>query len=400
MVSVSNQDVPVLKPDIFRKRLDRVREHIAKDEADLGLFFNPRTIYYLTGFRHIATERPIAILIPADEEPIAFLPRLEVTHWEHDVSWIPEVESYFEYPDTDHPMKILASLLKERTKNQKSIGADAKGAPKYWGYEGPLLTEILKDWKFLEYSSLIPSMRIIKEPIEVELIRISARWGKRAHQILQEEVAPGKTEWDIATKATITASQELLSEMPPPSPSMLPAFAGFRGQIGPNSGLPHATFKNLKVSKGDVLVTGASADIYHYFSELERTMIVGKPSEKQRRYFKAMLDAQDAAIAAIKPEVTCAEIDKASFSSFKENGFSHLVWHHTGHSIGLEAHEQPFLDRGLNTPLRPGMVLTVEPGIYERGFGGFRHSDTVLVTETGVEMLTNYPKDLRDLIIR
>jgi Xaa-Pro aminopeptidase len=128
-------------------------------------------------------------------------------------------------------------------------------------------------------------------------------------------------------------------------------------------------------------------------------MVVGNPSEKQQRYFKAMLDAQSAAIATIKPKNTCADVDKASAKSFKESGFSHLVQHHTGHGIGLEGHEPPFLDRGLETPLQPGMVLTVEPGIYELGFGGFRHSDTVLVTEDGNEVLTKYPREIDELIV-
>ncbi|MFW9914074.1 MAG: M24 family metallopeptidase [Candidatus Thorarchaeota archaeon] len=394
-----SDEVPELSKKVFTTRLDRVRTALEKEQANLGLFFNAKTIYYLTGFWHIPTERPIGLLIPREEEPFAFLPQLEVTHWEHDIPWITEVESYFEYPDTKHPMKILASILEKRIKGERSIGADSKGAPGYWGYEGPLLSDLLPDWKFLDLKSLVPSMRIIKEPIEIEFIKISAKWGARAHHILQDESAIGKTEWEVATKAIMETSKELLAAMPDTPTSMFAATAGFRGQIGAGSALPHATFSNTSISKGDILVTGASADICHYHSELERTMVVGEPSEKQRRYFKAMLEAQSAAIATIKPKNACADVDKASARSFKESGFGHLVKHHTGHGIGLEGHEPPFLDRGLDTALQPGMVLTVEPGIYELGFGGFRHSDTILVTEDGNEVLTKYPRDLNELLI-
>jgi Xaa-Pro aminopeptidase len=398
-ISELGEKITKLSKKIFSARLDRVRTFLEKEQTNLGLFFNAKTIYYLTGFWHIPTERPIGLLVPREEEPIAFLPQLEVTHWEHDIPWITEVESYFEYPDTKHPMKILASVLEKRIKGEKCVGADSKGAPGYWGYEGPLLSDLLGDWKFLDLKSLVPSMRIIKEPIEIGFIKVSAKWGARAHHILQDESAIGKTEWEVATKAIMEASKELLLAMPDTPTSTFAATAGFRGQIGAGSALPHATFSNTRISKGDILVTGASADIYHYHSELERTMVVGNPSEKQQRYFKAMLDAQSAAIATIKPKNTCADVDKASAKSFKESGFSHLVQHHTGHGIGLEGHEPPFLDRGLETPLQPGMVLTVEPGIYELGFGGFRHSDTVLVTEDGNEVLTKYPREIDELIV-
>ncbi|MFX0113363.1 MAG: M24 family metallopeptidase [Candidatus Hodarchaeota archaeon] len=392
-------ELPKLTAEVFKTRIDHVRDYLEENKANFGLFFNAKTIYYLTGFWHIPTERPIAFLIPREEEPFAFLPQLEVTHWEHDVSWITEIESYFEYPDTKHPMKILVEVLEKHIRGEKHIGADSKGAPGYWGYEGPLLSDLLPDWKFLDLKSLIPTMRILKEPLEIEFIKISAKWGARAHKILQDESKVGKTEWEIATAAIMTASKELLAAMPGTPTSIWAASAGFRGQIGADSALPHATFSNAVISKGDILVTGASADICHYHSELERTMIAGEPTEKQKRYFQAMLDAQSAAIAAIRPGNTCANVDKASAGSFKESGFSSLVLHHTGHGIGLEGHEPPFLDRGLETLLKPGMVLTVEPGIYEIGFGGFRHSDTVLVTEDGNEVLTKYPREIDELIV-
>ncbi len=390
-----------LTKEIFESRLTKVVSNLEKKKANLGLFFSVKTIYYLTGFRFIPTERPIALLTPIDEEPIIFLPQLEITHWEKNVPWITNIENYYEYPDFKHPMKLLASVLEKTVKGDKIITADGKGAPGFWGYEGPLLTEILNGWKFLDCGTFIPDLRIIKEPLEIEFIKTSAKWGQRAHKILQEECANGKSEGEVTLKATEVASKELQKELPDASPSMLPAYAGFRGQIGKNSALPHAIFSNLTMKAGDILVTGASADIFHYYSELERTMIIGQPTPKQERYFTAMLNAQTAAIDTIKPGATCADVDNASFSSFKSSGFDHLVLHHTGHGIGLEGHERPFLDRGLETKLQPGMVLTVEPGIYELDFGGFRHSDTVLVTEEGNEVLTiNYPRDLNSLTIQ
>jgi Xaa-Pro aminopeptidase len=152
--------------------------------------------------------------------------------------------------------------------------------------------------------------------------------------------------------------------------------------------------------KGDVLVTGAGADVAGYSAELERTMILGKPTEKQKKYFEIMVKMQDAALSAYAPDVKCSEVDKATLKVARENGVTEYLLHHTGHGIGLEGHEPPWIDQGNHELLKPGMILSCEPGIYIPGFGGFRHSDTVLITEQGSEIITNYPRDLKSLTIR
>ena len=156
---------------------------------------------------------------------------------------------------------------------------------------------------------------------------------------------------------------------------------------------------NASFLPGDVLVSGAGAAMWGYHSELERTMIVGPPSDEQRRFFAHMVALQDTALGAIRAGVRCSHVDAAVRAYFED----HTLWpywkHHSGHAIGLRYHEGPFLDRGDPTVLQAGMVLTVEPGLYVEGLGGFRHSDTVLVTEAGIERITYYPRDLESLTI-
>jgi Xaa-Pro aminopeptidase len=177
------------------------------------------------------------------------------------------------------------------------------------------------------------------------------------------------------------------------------ASAGYRGQIGRNAAIPHALAGNLVFRLGDVLVTGASAPVWGYLSELERTMFVGDPTPEQERMFEHMVALQDIAFEAIRPGDPCSAVDTAVRAYFEE----HELWphwrHHTGHAIGLRYHEGPFLDTGDDTVIEPGMVFTVEPGLYAPELGGFRHSDTVLVTEDGIEILTYYPRDLASLVI-
>jgi Xaa-Pro dipeptidase len=150
---------------------------------------------------------------------------------------------------------------------------------------------------------------------------------------------------------------------------------------------------------GDVLVTGATAPVWGYHSELERTMVIGPPSDAQKRMFEHMVALQDLAIDAIRPGVPCAEVDRRVRAYYEE----HALWenwrHHVGHAIGLRYHEGPFLDRGDETEIRPGMVFTVEPGLYAPALGGFRHSDTIAVVDDGVEWLTYYPRDLDSLTL-
>lgn len=176
------------------------------------------------------------------------------------------------------------------------------------------------------------------------------------------------------------------------------ASAGFRGQVGANSALPHAITVNAVLKKGDVLVTGAGASVAGYGSELERTMFVQEAGDEKRRFFDHMMATQEIAFGAIRPGCKCSDVDKAVRDYFDRHGLWEYWRHHTGHALGLLGHEAPFFDSGDDTVIEPGMVFSVEPGFYVPGLGGFRHSDTVVVTPTGIEFLTYYPRHLEDLI--
>ena len=128
-------------------------------------------------------------------------------------------------------------------------------------------------------------------------------------------------------------------------------------------------------------------------------MFMGEPSARQTELYNAMMAAQDAALETAGPGVRCADVDKAARDAFKTNDVFHLVRHHTGHALGMEGHERPFLDIGSEDVLQPGMIFSREPGIYEQGLGGFRHSDTFVVTDDGIEVTTKYPRELSELII-
>ncbi|MFX0185338.1 MAG: M24 family metallopeptidase [Candidatus Hodarchaeota archaeon] len=362
---------------------------------------NPRSIYYLTGFSMIQTERPFLVIFKGSSVNF-FVPELEKQHVLEEVPNVDNVGGYFEYPDIEHPMIHFNKFLKEELDIKKKLGAEGAGAPGMWGYQGPSFKDALKMSVEIN-SDIVTDMRIIKDSDEIASIRESARWGGLAHKLLQEYTAEGENEIDISFRASNEASKKMRESLGPEySPvgyGAQPCGAGYRGQIGSYSAIPHAMTRNATFSKGDTLVTGAGANVAGYQSELERTMFLGEPNQKQRGYFGIMMKAQQTAFDTFGPDVPLSDVDHATRRIFKEAGVMDLVQHHTGHAIGLEGHERPFLDVGLHDLMKPGMVFTVEPGIYDRSIGGFRHSDTILITEYGMEMITDYPSELEDLII-
>jgi Xaa-Pro aminopeptidase len=242
-----------------------------------------------------------------------------------------------------------------------------------------------------------------KSPAEIELIRESCRWCEHAHRLLQEYSRPGATEAQAALRATYEASLAMLETLGPGYDGQLSssdgASAGYRGQVGTRSAWAHAISHNIGFQPGDMLVSETAAPVYGYNAELERGMIIGEPTDDQRRWFEHTVAAQQVAFDALKPGVTCADVDAAVLGYFDDRGIRALWAQHTGHAIGLRNHEAPFLDVGDFTPVEAGMVFTIEPGVYVEGVGGLRHSDTVVVTEDGIEILTDYPRDLESLTL-
>lgn len=384
--------------EILRRQAS-IKEEIQKKDREVFLSFSPVTTFYLTGFHFIPTERPTALIIAGAGGSFLFVPRLEEEHARS--ALVDEIVTYPEYPGREHPMEHLALALQERGLSKKKFLAESEGYGSAMGYRGAPLGEIIPDLELQVDPEPVEKMRMVKSPAEIELIKESACWGNLAHYLLQEYCAPGKTENEVAMRASQEATLTMMKTLGPlyTPQGQAGAQAGFRGQIGENSALPHAVNINAVMEKGHNLVTGAAAGVGGYTSELERTMFLGNPSPQQRTYFGYMLEMMEAAFNAIRPGRPCAEVDQAVHEIYEKYEIWETWRHHTGHALGILGHEAPFFDIGDFTIMEPGMVFSVEPGIYLPGIGGFRHSDTVLVTEKGMELITYYPRDLKDLII-
>ena len=430
----------------FNARTAGLLEHVRAKRLSGVVLFDNYYILYFTGFAFIPTERPIAFVMNAKGEKAMFVPRLEVEHAKSETGF-ERVDHYVEYPYDPHPSQVLKKTLSDMGVRGK-FGADSDGYPWILGYRGPSLTE-LTGGSFVRVTGFVEDMMMIKSEAEIALIKESVKWGNLAHRLLQRYTRVGATETEVSMRASQEATLAMLETLGPlyRSQSMFSdgAGAGYRGQIGRNAAIPHALANNITFQPGDVLVTGAGAAMWGYDSELERTMIVGPPSDEQRRMFEHMKKAQEVAFDALRPGVKCAEVDRAVRKYYEDNdvpfcgnsqgsknvpanrsvrsrkslpspkratsrpgavkrdeapkGLMRFWKHHTGHAIGLRYHEGPFLDIGDQTVIKPGMVFTVEPGFYAAEMGGFRHSDTLVVTKDGIEILTYYPRDLESLII-
>ncbi len=390
-----------ISDDEHRQRCDRLLEHVEAAGLRGVVLFDRSYILYYTGFAFIPTERPMALVINSRGERGLFVPRLEVEHARAS-ALVDRVDHYLEYPGDLHPMQVLARMLGEMG-IRGEIGADDDGYPWVLGYQGPTLSQ-LTGAVIHTVRPFVEAQMMIKSSAELALIRESIRWGNLAHTLLQRYTVVGATETEVSQRASNEATRAMLDAIGPVYRAQAlygegGAGAGYRGQIGRNSAIPHALANNIAFQPGDVLVTGAGATVWGYESELERTMFVGTPSDEHRRFFDHMLALQEAAFGAMRPGARCSDVDRTVRAYFEQHDLTPYWKHHSGHAIGLRYHEGPFLDSGDHTELKPGMVFTVEPGLYVPNLGGFRHSDTVRITEDGIEVMTYYPRDIASLTI-
>jgi Xaa-Pro dipeptidase len=385
----------------YERRTSALATSLRDAGLDGAVLFEPAYVLYYVGFAFVPTERPMAFVISAEGDGGMLVPRLEREHAQAN-ALVNHVADYPEYPSESHPTESLRELLETMELADGALGADQDGYPWILGYRGPTLTELTGRTP-KKISAFVEDQLAVKSDVEITLIRESAKWGNLAHVLLQRYTRPGLTEVEVSQRASNEATLAMLDAIGPIYRAQNPFFegasAGYRGQIGRNAAIPHALTANITFQAGDVLVTGASAPVWGYLSELERTMVIGEPSSEQRKLFDHMVALQDTAFESIKPGARCSDVDRAVRAYYDEHGLWDYWKHHVGHCIGLRYHEGPFLDIGDDTEIKPGMVFTVEPGLYAEGVGGFRHSDTVAVTDDGIEFLTYYPRDLASLTL-
>lgn len=231
----------------------------------------------------------------------------------------------------------------------------------------------------------VEALRVIKDEHEIAAIREAIAVAERAFERLRPQIRPGATEKELGDDLEFH-----LRRCGATASSFPPVIA-----VGRNAALPHARPSPAsRVGDDDFLLIDWGASCRPYKSDLTRMVVTGKVTPKFESVYRSVLTAQERAIAAIRPGRTARAIDAEARSALRDAGFGDFFTHGLGHGIGMEIHESPFLGRDPDVELRPGMVLTIEPGVYLPDWGGVRIEDDILVTAGGAEILTGTPKDL------
>ncbi|MEX1223167.1 MAG: Xaa-Pro peptidase family protein [Pirellulales bacterium] len=237
--------------------------------------------------------------------------------------------------------------------------------------------------------TLVEQLREIKDKHEIDKLREAVDYAQRAFGVVRAGLKPEQTELQVAHDLEHQARG-----------------FGARGcsfppivAVGPRAALPHASPTRRQMGESDFVLIDWGADVDGYKSDVTRVLVTGKLSPKLERIYRLVLKAQVAAIEAIKPGMTCGEVDAVARNIITKGGHGKHFGHGLGHGLGIDIHEQPRLSRTSKQELKAGMVITVEPGIYLPGFGGVRLEDDVLVTRTGHEVLTSVPKQVEDMFV-
>ncbi|MEO8027823.1 MAG: Xaa-Pro peptidase family protein [Bryobacteraceae bacterium] len=236
-------------------------------------------------------------------------------------------------------------------------------------------------------SGLVEALRLIKSNDEVDAIRRAVEANSKAFQHTVPLIRPGPRESDVAAELEFQMRRNGAEK---------PAFETIVA-AGVRSALPHALPTSHRLANNELLLIDMGATLDGYTSDMTRVAYLGTAPQKVKRMYRAVLEAQKAAISIIKEGVTAGQVDKAARDVLKKHGLDKSFVHSTGHGLGLEIHEAPRIAAGEKTKLEAGMVITIEPGAYEEGFGGIRIEDTVLVTRYSREVLTPTPRELINL---
>jgi Xaa-Pro dipeptidase len=378
----------------YKKKIAQVQAELEKRKLDALLLLNATNIIYTTGYFHLTTERPLAALIPRSGEPVLFIPELEVDQVK--LWWVKGYESYFDYPGPVNRIRWIFERVAKRGLARGRIGIEepTPGKLKQMKLGAPHARLVVAD-------DLIEHLRWIKDEDEIAVMRRAMYFAEFGVQVGRDFVAQnGRVTEDQILKATADALADKMSKelKEVAGVSISPPFGGLV-PFGKRSAFPHAVPSKDVLKKGDALILSYGAQVGGYNVECERSFSVGPPSDRARRLFEAMLAAFDEGVRAMKEGAIAEEVDRRALEQIRKAGLGSFLRHRTGHGIGLEGHESPWIAEGDKTVLRQGMTFSCEPGVYDPDFGGFRHSDTVLVRKDRGESLNRYPTRLEDMII-
>lgn len=373
-----NLSLKPLGETFYRRKLEQIQEELDKTDLDGLLLLDMHNVIYASGFFHSPSERPIGFYVPLSGEPALFVPLLEQENAAD--TWVSDIRTYFEYPGEEHPV-----LWMVEESGTKRLGIDS--------LSHTLFEALRQTSTTLVQTSLVEQLRYIKEAEELALLRQAAKYADYCLDVVLEQTADilqgGGSELDILS-ACMTATKARMDT------ELGEAFGrvknGVTGTVhtGPRAALPHGKPVARRPQQGDVLIAGIGASVAGYHAESGATFVLGEPSGDQLHCLKAAAACNDAAVSALRPGASCADVNKAALNTLKEAGLRNAIRHRIGHGMGIQGHEGPWLAPGDTTRLKPGMVFSNEPGIYRPGIDGYRTINSMVVTDEGAEVFSKF----------
>ena len=359
---------------VFQERISKLHDFLTKQELDAVLITSPKHVYYLTGFFTDPHERFLGLVLPAQGEPALIVPALD----RQAASEASSVQNIYTHTDTQNPYEVLKQTLPS---GLSKLGIE-KSHMTVERFEA--MGQVVSATSFVDVEAPLREMRLIKSADEVERMKHAVVLVEKALTETLKTVKIGMTEMEIV--ADLEYQMKRVGAEGPSFSTMVLA--------GEKSALPHGNPGTREVQAGDLLLFDIGVEADGYVSDITRTFAVGEISEQLREIYETVLAANEAAIAEVRPGVTFAHIDKTARNVIADKGYGEYFIHRLGHGLGMDVHEYPSVHEQNEEILRPGMVFTIEPGIYLPGVGGVRIEDDVVVTETGVEVLSSFPKKL------
>lgn len=338
------------------------------------------SITYLTGLHFHLSERPVVALFRPDFTPAIILPELEAAKVEG-LQYPLQVFTYGEDPKTWEA--AFNEAICSMHISEHRIGIEMR---RMRVLELRFLEKAASQARFISAEELLADLRMYKDDTEIVAMRQAVKIAQLAIEATLPTIKPGITESQVASELTF----QLLRNGSSPEFPFSPIVAS-----GPNSANPHATPTKRALSNGDMLIIDWGASYDGYISDLTRTFAVGsKPEAELVDIASIVKKANRAAYHQAAPGVKAGAVDQAAREIIERAGYGQYFIHRTGHGLGMESHEEPYIRAGNDLLLAPSMTFTIEPGIYLPGRGGVRIEDDAIVTESGIESLSDLPRQL------
>lgn len=365
--------------EIYLTRQTHLSTLIGKSNL-AGICLNPGpTLTYLTGLSFHLMERPTVLIMTPGHPPVIVLPELEilkVTNLTYEIKAFP----YSEDPTTW--VNIFRDAANYLNVEKLLLGVEPT---RLRFLELQLLEKAFEKNQFTSAESILADLRMRKGSDEIKAMRKAVQIAQESLVKTLPSIRLGMTEHELAAELTLQLLKQGSDSEFPFSPLV---------QFGPNSANPHGGASNRTLNSGDLVLIDWGAAHQGYISDLTRTFIAGEPTPELIRIAQIVVEANIAGRATVRPGAQAGDIDQATRSVIDSAGYGKYFTHRTGHGIGLEGHEEPYIRAGNSLVLEPGMTFTIEPGIYLPGIGGVRIEDNVVVTAKGSESLSDLPRNL------